>query len=294
MTRLGTPFANRVTTRRGTLIPGLLLIVAYAVLAVLGAPMANSSFVAKITNSADTAAPTGYSTCTSAATGSNAYFAYPLNEATGTTVADVTRNNRSGTYGGDVTFGAPGPCRRDSGKAATLNGSTGYITGPTKSAVIDPQIFSMEIWFKTTVGGGKLIGFGSASSGSSPNNDRHLYLTNGGNVVFGVYPNAVQVVQSTASYTDGQWHQAVATLAPSSDANPGIRLYVDGALVAANVNVVTAQDYSGYWRIGYDNLNGWGNTQPTNFCYKGSLAYASVYTSALTPAAVAAHYRAGI
>ncbi len=63
--------------------------------------------------------------------------------------------------------------------------------------------------------------------------------------------------------------------------------------MASDPSVVTAQGYNGYWRIGYDNLNGWGTTQPKNFYYTGSLAYASVYDSVLTPAAVAAHYRAG-
>lgn len=255
-------------------------------------PFSNSSFVAKISNTGDAAQSAGYFTCKSAATGGSAYFAYPLNEASGTTVADVSGNNRPGKYStAGVTYGATGPCPRDSGKAVTLNGSSGYITGPA-TAITGPQTFSIEIWFKTTTVGGKLIGFGSSATGSSGSYDRHLYLTDGGILVFGVYPNAVKIVQSSAKYTDGTWHDAIATLAPANDPNPGIRLYVDGALVASDSTVVTAQTFSGYWRIGYDNINSW-TSQPTNFYYTGTLADASVYTTALIPDAVAAHYRAG-
>lgn len=297
MIRPTAPSGSRTGLRRGSLLPGLLLLATYAVLAVLGTPLTNSAFVAKVSNTADTAASsvTGYG-CSGAALGNNAYFAYPLNDrGTATPVTDVSGNNRAGSYGTvGITRNAAGPCPRDGGKAVTLNGSSGYITGPTTNAITGPQAFSVEIWFKATAGGGKLIGFGNASTGASTNYDRHLYLTNNGSLVFGVYPNAVQIVQSSATYLDGKWHNAIATLAPASDPNPGIRLYVDGALVGSDATVTSAQVYTGYWRIGYDNLASWGTTQPNNSYFTGSLAYASVYTSVLTPAAVAAHYRAGI
>ena len=149
---------------------------------------------------------------------------------------------------------------------------------------------SVEVLFKTSTGGGKLIGLGTAATGASSQHDGQLYLTNTGKLIFGVYPGTVQTI--TTTYLDGKWHNAIATLAPSTDANPGMRLYVDGALLASNPAVTSAESANGYWRIGYDNLNGWPNA-PTNYYFKGSLAWAAVHTYALTPIAVTAHYRAG-
>ena len=65
------------------------------------------------------------------------------------------------------------------------------------SVVPGPQTFSIEAWFKTTTNdGGKIVGFGNAQTGgSSANNnaspgssnyDRHIYMMNDGQLVFGV------------------------------------------------------------------------------------------------------------
>ena len=266
------------------------------VLALCGAPLAFGSYSATVSNSTNTVSTVGYFTCTNAAVGNaatRAYFAYPLNETGPTTVADVSGNARPGAYSlTGITYRTAGPCPRDGAKAVTLNGLTGYITGA--ATVTNPQVFSIEIWFKTTVGGGKLIGLGTSAIGPSAQYDRHLFLSNAGTLTFGVYPGAVKTITSSATYLDGNWHDAIATLAPSSDPNPGMRLYVDGALVASDPTTTSAEVDSGYWRIGYDNLSGWGPNQPTNFFFTGSLAFASVYTYAMTPAQVSAHYRAGI
>ncbi len=51
-----------------------------------------------------------------------------------------------------------------------------------------PQTFSVEGWFNTTTNtGGKLIGFGNNQTGMSRNYDRHIYMMNDGQLVFGVY-----------------------------------------------------------------------------------------------------------
>jgi hypothetical protein len=291
-----TPPRHRRASRRASIRPALLLALAAAVIAALGVPLANSSLRAQLSNSTNSTATAGYFTCTTAAVGNattNAYLAYPLNETKGTKVADVSGNGRGGTYSSSgITYGGAGPCPRDGAKAVTLNGSTGYISGA--ATVTNPQIFSEEIWFKTTTGGGKLIGFGTSSSGASTQYDRHIFLNDGGNLVFGVYPGEVVTIASPKTYLDGKWHDAVATLAPSTNASPGMRLYVDGAVVASDASTTSAESDTGYWRIGYDNLSAWGSEQPTNFFFTGSLAFASVYTYAMTAAQVAAHYRAGI
>lgn len=232
-------------------------------------------------------------TCKVAALGANSYFTYPLAEGSGTSAADVSGNSRSGTYTSTgVTYGAAGPCPRDTpaSQAVTLNGTTGAITGA--QAVNNPLVLSVGIWFKTSVAGGKLIGLGNAQTGLSGQYDRHIYIGADGKAVFGVYVNGAKTISSATAYNNNVWHYAVGTLAPSTDANPGLRLYVDGALVASDTTTTTAETVgTAYWRIGGDNLGGWPNAG--NNYFAGSLAFASTYTTALTPAQVLAQYHAG-
>jgi hypothetical protein len=269
--------SRRHVRRRGTLVPGVLLALAAVVLALLGTPLGNASFIAKVTNSTNSAASAGYFTCTAYvkdATAGAAYFAYPFGESMGTTATDVSGSSHNGTYGSaGITYGV-------------ANGSAGYITGPS-TAITGPNTFSIEIWFKTTTKQGKIIGFGSSATGASSTYDRHLYIDTNGLLEFGVYPNAVQTIATPTAVTDGAWHYAVATLSSA-----GMMLYLDGKLAASNAAVTTAQVFTGYWRIGYDNLNGWTNN-PSNYYFKGNLAWAAVYPYALSPAQVTAHYRAG-
>ncbi len=53
-----------------------------------------------------------------------------------------------------------------------------------------------------------------------------------------------------------------------------------------------AESYSGWWRVGYDNLNGWPNA-PTSYFFSGTVDDAVVYSSALSGTDVLAAYRAG-
>jgi hypothetical protein len=148
-------------------------------------------------------------------------------------------------------------------------------------------VFTIEAWFKTTtVTGGMLMGFGNSQTGQSSSHDRRLYLDNAGHLLFGVYPNAVKTIASPGVYNNGAWHLADASLSSA-----GMQLYVDGQLVAADATVTTAQNYSGYWRIGYDSLSGW-TSAPTSNYYKGTVADAAVYGSGLTAGQVAGHYNA--
>ncbi len=148
--------------------------------------------------------------------------------------------------------------------------------------------FTVEIWFRTTTTrGGKLIGFGLARTGASSQYDRHLYMTDAGRIVFGVYPGGFQALSSTAAYNDGNWHQAVGQVGSG-----GMKLYVDGELLATNGAITVAESYSGWWRVGYDNLGGWPD-EPTSDFFAGTVDEAAVFSTALSQAQVLASYRAG-
>jgi hypothetical protein len=221
-------------------------------------------------------------------------FFWPLND-TGGTAADASGNGFNGTYESGTTQGQAGPF---SGTTATgFDGNTGLVTA--QNQVTGPQQFSVEGWFKTsTDDGGKLIGFGNNQTGSSSNYDRHIYMMNDGQLVFGVYNSGTQTIETPDVYNDGAWHHVVATYNGTN-----LALYVDGQLIGTNTSS-SAQAYSGYWRVGGDNLNGWnldpwgsnsqGTTQPHSYYFSGTIADVAVYPTALSAAQVAAHYAAGL
>jgi hypothetical protein len=78
-------------------------------------------------------------------------------------------------------------------------------------------------------------------------------------------------------------------------------LYVDGQLIGTSTSN-SAQTYSGYWRVGGDNLLGWnldpwgsnsqGTTEPLSYYFSGTIADVAVYPRALPGTRVAAHYAA--
>lgn len=282
---------HRFRLRDGKLV-ALFLITALAVLIAFNqfAPT-RSAFSARITNSADTAGTAANFTCTGAVgvDKTNALFAYKLTEASGAaTAADWSGTGANGAYRGTMTAVTPTPnaCPRDAGSSYVLNGSSSFVSTP--SSVVNPSTFSEEVWFKSTVAGGMLMGFGGSQVNSSGQHDRQVYLNTSGQLVFGTYNSGVQVVTSPKAYNDGTWHHVVATLS----AGTGMRLYVDGVLVASNAAYTLAENYTGYWRIGYDTVSGWPGSA-ANYYFTGTMRFAAVYTTALTQDQVTNHYAAG-
>ena len=250
-----------------------------------------SAFTTRITNTADTVGSNPFFSCRLAGNNSGAYFEYPLTEAlplVGTAAADISGNNRPGTYAGAPGHSTSNPCTRDTAGSLATGIVGDYVYYPT--SFNSPATFTIAIWFKTTTTtGGRLMGFSGSLTGSSGNYDRHLFLSNAGNVVFGVYNTAIHTINSPLTYRDGNWHQAVATFS----AGTGMALYVDGAPAASDSSTTTAQAFTGYWRVGWDNLANWGTFMPSTYTFTGNLAYAAMYTSVLTAPQVAAIYYAG-
>lgn len=189
-------------------------------------------------------------------------------------------------FGAGTAQDADGVANSSTG-ASTFDGSSnGRVV--SESRVTAPSQFTTELWFNTTTrAGGKIMGYGDAPSGNSGSYDRHIYMRNNGQIVFGVYPGSTQTIQSGTGYNDGKWHHVAAT--QSSD---GMKLYVDGQLVSSNSSVTTAQAYSGYWRLGGDNLNGWPSA-PSSFYFNGSIDEVAVYDYPLSLAQVRTHYGIG-
>jgi PKD repeat protein len=218
-------------------------------------------------------------------------------ETSGTTAADSSGNGAAGTYTNGPVLGGESSIGLVGDRSAAFDGVDDFVAGPNtpSAAQLAPAVYSTQLWFKTTsTTGGRLIGFGnSRTSTLSTTRDRHIYLGSDGRVRFGVEPNGQRhVIESAGSYNDGTWHHVVAT-----QNSAGMRLYVDGVLVASGPQVQARQYttgttlFSGYWRVGGDNLSGWQDAG-SNYL-RGSIDEVAVYRRALTATEVAAIYLAG-
>ncbi|MEV8213778.1 sigma-70 family RNA polymerase sigma factor [Leifsonia sp. NPDC077715] len=201
--------------------------------------------------------PAGCEAAVRSVTEDDTVFAYRLDESDDATTAIDFVHGVTGRY--DQPRSAPGWSLSD-----------GVLRPAT-------DVFTVQVWFRADSGGGRLLGFSSDVSGTSWAYDRHVFLTDDGRVVFGVFPGTVHTISSATSYTDGAWHQVTATL--SGD---GMALFVDGQQVAADPTVTSGHAFAGYWRVGADNLANWGAETPNTRAFPGTLAFAAVYRIALT------------
>ncbi|HEY5881086.1 MAG TPA: PKD domain-containing protein [Nakamurella sp.] len=216
------------------------------------------------------------------ADGASSYW--PLNETSGSAVYDNAGYDDA-TTGAGVSRNQTGAITGDA--ATTFNGSTTASAG-TSTKQAGSTTFTAQAWIKTTTtSGGKILGFGSSSTGNSANYDRHIYMDNAGRLFFGVYPGGVRTVNSDPGFNDGKWHQITATLGPD-----GMKLYVDAKLVAQRADTTSAQSYQGYWRIGGDNLNGWTN-QPTSNYFNGAVDEVAIYPTVLPLDTIANQFALG-
>ncbi|MET9962902.1 DNRLRE domain-containing protein [Streptomyces sp. NPDC006326] len=166
--------------------------------------------------------------------------------------------------------------------AIGFNGSDTQVYGDKRQTV--GSSYTLETWFRTnTTRGGKLFGFGSNQTRGSNQYDKHIYMTNDGRLVYGVYTGATRTITTSGSYNDDKWHHVVATQGPG-----GMVLYVDGAQ-KGTLGVTTHENFSGYWHAGGDSLGGWPD-RPTSEYWAGRLDETAVYPSVLSAAQVQNHY----
>ncbi|WP_199424897.1 LamG-like jellyroll fold domain-containing protein [Actinotalea solisilvae] len=210
-----------------------------------------------------------------------------LGEPSGAAVGDAT-STYNATAGAGVTRNAAGALVGDADRAATFTGSsTAFAVSSLWGNA--PSALSVEAWVRTsTTRGGKIVGFGNATTGTSANADRHLYMDNNGRLYFGMVSSGFHALQSSRTYNDNAWHHVVGTYVSGT-----MRLYVDGAQVATRSDVPFTRQWWGQWRIGGDRLQGWPG-DPTDDTITASIDEVAVYTYPLTAAQVAEHRAAGV
>ena len=210
-----------------------------------------------------------------------------LGEASGTAYDWASQADLTPSAG--TTRRVAGAISGDPNTAVTFPGTDTVPATTAGAAAYGPQTFTMEAWFRTTsVTGGKILGFGNRNTVASTAYDRHLYLTNTGQVVLGVSSGGAKTVTSPGTYNNGQWHHVVGSLGAD-----GLKLYVDGALVGSRTDATAAAVYMGWWRVGGDTLSSSWPSRPLSNSIAGSLDEVAVYPTVLPAAAVLAHYQTG-
>jgi hypothetical protein len=166
---------------------------------------------------------------------------------------------------------------------ATFSGAN-YLT--STNSYVNPQGYSVTAYFKTAglpAGSGPVFEFTSSQLQSPVQWDRHVWIDATGHLVYGVYPGAVKEITSpgATSYADNTWHQITAT-----NGAAGLKMYVDGTLVATDAAVTTSEVTTGWWHLGWGNMrNGWTNP-PTNSYWTGGISEVAVFPSQLSNAQV--------
>lgn len=175
-------------------------------------------------------------------------------------MVDASGSNNNGTIHGGMSVN--NSIDAVIGKGITIDGIDDYIS--TQEQFGNPQEFSISLWFKTTsVEGGRIIGFGDMQIGQSNNYDRHIYMDSSGIIHFGMgYEN--KIISSSVPYNDGEWHHITASLSSA-----GMRLFIDGVRESYRYSYEPAHIW-GYWKIGYDNLQGWPDS-PSDYYWQGDL-----------------------
>jgi PKD repeat protein len=251
-----------------------------------------NTLVGPATTAAIPAGAAATSTYAASVRADNPDWQWRMGEASGTTAFDRAGSN-------DLTLNSAnirnvgGALLNEADAATNFPGttSTGTVQGVSPYWQPGPHTFSLEAWVRTsTTTGGKILGFGERNDGRSPSNgtDRHLYMNNAGQIYFGVRPDMAAriAINSPASYNDNEWHHIVGTL--GSD---GMKLYVDGNLVASNGAVTKGQVYRGHWRVGGDRLSSWPSS-PSREAITADLDEIAVYPQALPANRVREHFLA--
>ncbi len=157
-----------------------------------------------------------------------------LNEESGSTAADLSGNDRDGTYFDSVSFGQDGVLGRQGDPAAFFDESDEHI----RIADFDiPNDFSVSLWFNNSEADGSGYQY-LYQHGTGSNN--YLYVALGESSVSTTAEQdrlVIRLVDAAgvdrrfvldAPVVDGEWHNVVVSV----DTVDGVRIYLDGQLSA--------------------------------------------------------------
>jgi uncharacterized protein YceK len=203
-----------------------------------------------------------------------------MDETTGTTMTDASKNGNNGQYDGIVMLGQPGPLAADGSTAVGLDGATGGMSVPS-SASLQMNWVTIELWINKRAHSDygfyvvkNVVGGGGASTGWFELLNNH----NNGRLEFRVTGDVDPVLVSTATLDLNRWYYVVATY-------DGVvaKLYIDGKLDGSLPAVVSPVQNADPIYIG---------RRVDGFFSNALLAEVAIYPTALSAERIAAHWKA--
>ena len=218
---------------------------------------------------------------------------WPLDEASGTAAASAVLANEgtdNGTYSA-VTLGQPGPF---TGSAYKFDGSSSWVALPS-GLVSSSGGQSVSLWFKTSTGGGILLGYADQplSNGTAAHYTPALYLGPGGDLHGEFWNGSAAPIATSSPVNDGKWHQVVLAASGTSQT-----LYLDGTKVVTLSGTISNPGPQSYVYAGAGFTGGPWPSEPNSgsadapVYFTGHLAELAFFGSQLTASQVAAQYAA--
>lgn len=211
-------------------------------------------------------------------TGGNPLGYWRLGEASGTTAADASSNNRNGTYTNGPALNQPGLLTNDANKGVNFDGSNDYVALP--SLPVFNTSFSVEAWVKPSTAPPAQQTIFGAHDATKTGRSLSLRVFSDGRIELGFYGDNLAAPAGTITF--GSTSHVVATYDAPSDTS---RIYVNDRLVATGSQgplTSTAATFAiGRWRS--------TNLEP----FKGTIDEVAVYPTALSVEQVHSRYRAG-
>jgi hypothetical protein len=203
-----------------------------------------------------------------------------MGEATGTAMADASKNGNNGTYVGTVTLGQPGALAGDKSTAAAFDGRTAGAT-VASSRSLQVNWITIEIWIKKTteVGYGMYVAK-NVTGGGGVGSSWFQLLNNSSNgrLEFRVTGDPDPVLVSSTVLALNTWYYVVATYDGTT-----AKLYINGKLDGTLSAVATPAQTDDPLYIGH---------RADGFFNSVVLEEVAIYPSALSADRIAAHWAA--
>jgi hypothetical protein len=161
----------------------------------------------------------------------------------------------------------------------------GTGNGYNPFAYTDPDTFTIECWVKLAdANGGQVIGFSKNTAAPAVANsfDRLVYIDSNQDLAFNVGATTMTYAATASTWTS--WHHVAASLGTG-----GMKLYLDGNLVAGNSGITNGTNFTGYWRWAGGELTGLPN-RPAHDYITGLIDEVAAYPNQLTDQAISWRY----
>jgi hypothetical protein len=216
--------------------------------------------------------------------GQNPTQYWRLNETSGTTAANLLGTGTAGEYVGGVTLGQPGPRPptwngfEAGNNAPAFNGTDAFVN-TTISPFNGQTAFSMSGWF--------------FQAANQPANRIGLFGQNDVAEFGFINPNTIEFWSPGTGGVQAPWDGSLNNrwnhLAAVADGTNGVRVYLNGALVATDADPVSGNSSADTSRIG-----GGGIYDTTGNFYLGQIDEVAVFDRVLSEAEVQAQFFAPV